>query len=156
MKKLASILALLLAMVMILSACSKNDSKSSSDSSASDAAKPNTIEGTWKVAEVKPSTTDEALLRFVKEMNERLADGSYSEEYMFKDGTITLKSTDRKEGLTEPVITEETASYKIEGDKITVIFPDGSPNSTTSFKLSSDTLELTVPDQGTTVLIRVK
>ena len=154
MKKLISVIALLLAMVLLFSACGKKDD--SKDDSAS--AKPKTIVGTWKVTDVKTDSTDEELLKFVQQTKEELSSGALVETYTFTaDGKVTMNYSYTADKESAPNTFEESLSYEIDGNKITLIIKSttGGEDSrtTTEFKLDGDTLEI-YEAEGTTVLTR--
>ena len=158
MKKLLAIIAVLMAMVLVLSACgqkeesssgssSSNSSSSSSSNSASAPAAP-TIEGSWKLTDLKmagASAEEQAM------SSQSIANGSMSMEMTLRDGKMTsVQSIDYSkmgmtgEGVPAPETLTTTGTYTVDGNKLLIIPDDADAGSTapTEFKLNGNTLEI--------------
>lgn len=126
MKKTLGIIALLVVMVMVLTACGPN------------------IEGTWKLTEMRTGNNNTEQDEITKEA---IDTGMISMEMTFKNGKVTGSV-----GMLGETSQADEGTYKISGNKITLNMAE---EATWEFKLNGDTLEL-ITEEGTLVLTRQK
>ena len=156
MKKLVSFVALLLAVVMLLSACGTKDESGSNTGSSetkesvgsSAVSETNTIEGTWKVVEIKAASGGtEDYEKYIQGRNEDFASGNAVETYTFTDGKVTMYNS--------RTLIEESHSYEINGTKVTFLRNAAHERDMIGeFHINGDTLEIKWNGGNTFVLKR--
>lgn len=139
MKKLTVLVALLLAMVLVLSACGSDDDSGSSKKSGSTGILGSSgIVGTWKLTDVKMKDAPEEELKAAKQM---IKSGVITMEFTFtSDNKFSAKgyfsgSSDSGGDV--------TGTYKYENGKLTVTRDnDGGSSDAIEVKISGNTMEL--------------
>ena len=145
MKKLLTVIALLLAMVLLLSACGKDGDAKSADGGS----KSNSIEGTWKLTDVRGRMSDEEL----KQARTMIAEGKMAQTFIFQNGKATLKVSNNYTG--EPDEMSYSLNYTIKDNKLSMTEEGTTDTQEFEFKLNGDTLELSM-DGGVEVFTRQK
>ena len=145
MKKLLTVIALLLAMVLLLSACGKDGDSKSADGGS----KSNSIEGTWKLTDVRGRMSDEEL----KQARTMIAEGKMAQTFIFQNGKATLKVSNNYTG--EPDEMSYSLNYTIKDNKLSMTEEGTTDTQEFEFKLNGDTLELSM-DGGVEVFTRQK
>ena len=143
MKKLFSVVALLLTVVLLLSACGKDDSKDSSSKSAG-------IEGTWKLTDVKSAGLSAEELKAARDM---VTSGQMQETFVFKSGKATMHI--KNASYDPPMETGYNLNYTLNGNKLSMTEEGTTDTQEFEFKLNGDTLELSM-DGGVEVFTRQK
>ncbi len=154
MKKLLAIIALLLAMVLLLTSCGEKEEESTSktetkteattdsktedkkDDTAPAPASASGIEGSWKLTGMK---VEGASQEEIDATNQMISSGMLTMTFEFKDGKFTSSGNmSGEDGV------NGTGTYKVNGSKLTIV-ADGAEESasdTTEFKLDGNTLEI--------------
>ena len=134
MKKRITIIALMLAMLLLLTACGP------------------TIEGTWKLTGFR---SDSAGANEAKAMQEMIDSGAMNRVFTFKGGRFTQKVTYQESADAEPVVDEYSGKYRIDGNNRLVFISDSAEQTgiTMEFKLDGNTLEM-ISAEGTMILTK--
>ena len=133
MKKRMTIVALLLAMLTLLTACGAN------------------IEGTWKLTGLRSNNATQEELVIMQEL---VDSGAMDRVFTFKGGRFTQKVTYRDSADAEPVVDEYDGKYRIDGNQL-VFISDGADATgiTMEFKVNGNTLEL-ISGDGVMILTK--
>ena len=173
MKKLLTIVALLLAMVLLLTACGKKEEEKPAateapaptataepvaESEAAPATEPTaepeaapaqggSIEGTWKLTGMKSDDPENA--EFISQMELLLANGLMENTYIYADGKVTMTAKTNVPGAENQEITIN-GTYTVEGNQLTVIEEGHDKGDPVTYKIDGDTLELITPEMSMT------
>ena len=157
MKKLFAVIAVLMAMVLVLSACGqKEEGSSGSGSSGSNASAPaaQTIEGTWRLTDMKAAAasqgtggyTAEELEKEMNEARQQLKDNLVSMVWTFRGGNVTF--TQRMAGsLIGASDAEEhsvSGTYTVSGNKVTVNMEVNGATNSVDLTLNGNQLEMEI------------
>ena len=139
MKKLLAIVALMVAMVLLLTACGQKEDGTSSTQNGSSSG----IEGTWIMTSVKDMKTNGLSADEQKEqqdkLNRQLKDGLVKQVMTFQNGKVTL-TVDRDASVSpdgQARVSKLEGTYQVSGSKITVTLG----GETTECRLNGNTLE---------------
>ena len=141
MKKMFSVVALLLTVVLLLSACGKDDSKDSSSKSGG-------IEGTWKLTDVKSAGLSAEELKAARDM---VTSGQMQETFVFKSGKATMHI--KNASYDPPMETGYNLNYTLNGNKLSMTEEGTSDTQTIDCTISGNTMELNM-DGGILVFTR--
>ena len=141
MKKMFSVVALLLTVVLLLSACGKDDSKDSSSKSTG-------IEGIWKLTDVKSAGLSAEELKAARDM---VTSGQMQETFVFKSGKATMHI--KNASYDPPMEVEYKLSYTLNGNKLSMTEEGTNDTQSIDCNLNGNTLELNM-DGGILVFTR--
>ena len=165
MKKLLTVVALLLAMVLLLTACGQKEEEkpaateapaptATAEPTAEPATEPEaaparggSIEGTWKLTGMKSDNPEDA--EFISQMELLLAKGLMENIYTYADGKVTMTAKTNVPGAENQNMTMN-GTYTIDGNQLTVIEEGQTTGDPVEFKIDGDTLELITPQMSMT------